>query len=245
MMAALQSTPGGNLEQARKYTLMGLERATRPRGYEVALINAGKLLPDHGEAMKALSMATELLMEPVCLPCEKDPFPFATRQRLLYNYRTLETVGQALLEKTKTLQAEDSKEAMRKRTEVLKFRYSMKAQLRVLGVQPGDEEHKLFTPKSIDDIMYQLLDPEAVLEEEVMMKDAQLQPSSEMETANDAILDTEATKYESGREESVGNNIDIQEDSVERILQFHARRLEGDLGRVSAFRSSSRDHPSA
>ena len=253
-MVALESTPGGDLEQARKYSLWSLERATRPRGYELALINAGKLLLDHGEAMKALSLAAELLMQPVRLPYEADPFPFATRQRLLYNYQALETVAQALYESTRELHNDGAKEVMRRRNEVLKFRYSMKQQLRELGVQPGDEDHKLFTQKSIDEIMYQLLDPEAVLEEEAMMKRALVQANGQMGiVAKYTAPETEVRTYERGCEERIGNNVDMGtpgEDSAESLLKFNERRSNeqrwaSDVGQVSAFRSASRDQPSA
>jgi hypothetical protein len=236
-MVALESTPGGDLEQARKYSLWSLERATRPRGFELALINAGKLLVDHGEAMKALSLAAELLMQPVCFSYEADPFPFATRQRLLYNYRTLEAVAQVLYERARELRNDDAKEVMKRRNDVLKFRYSMKRQLRESGVQPGDEDYKLFTQTSIDDIMYQLLDPEAVLEEEEIMKRGLVQANGQMEVeAQDTAPETEV-RYE---------HVDMGtrgEDSAENLLKFNQRRWASDLGQTSAFRSAVREQP--
>jgi len=248
-MVALECTPGGNLEKARKYSLLSLERATRPRGYELALVNAGKLLVDHGEALKALNLASEMLMQPVRLTSDADPFPFATRQRMLYNYQTLGMVGQVLYERAKELQSEDAREVMKRRNEVLKFRYSMKPQLRALGVQPEDEDHKLFTPTSIDEIMYQLLDPEAVLEEAAMIQRAPAHANSQAEREKkNSALGAERKEEDVEHEGLTGLNLDIGirgEDSAEGLLQFNARRLETDLREVSALRSASPDQPSA
>lgn len=248
-MVALECAPGGDLDQARKYSLRSLERATRPRGYELALIHAGKLLLDHGEALKALSLASEMLMQPARVSNDADPFPFATRQRMLYNYRTLGTVAQVLYERTKDLPNEDAREVMKRRNEVLKFRYSMKPQLHALGVQPGDEEYKLFSQTSIDEIMYQLLDPEAVLEEGAIMKRASVRAIAEAEVVEkDTAPETSEREEERGSGERVGMKIDIatrSEDTAESLLQFNARRRDTDLGEVSAFRTASRDQPYA
>ena len=170
-MIALESTPGGDLEKARQYSLLGLERATRPRGYEVALIYAGRLLQDHTEAMKALQLAMELLSHPVEIPIDGDPFPFATKLRWIYKYQTLETVATVFYERAqRMLNPSDARSLLKIRNEVLKFRRSLKSHLFALGVKPGEEEFRLFTPGTIDEMMFQLLDPEAVLEEEEMMK---------------------------------------------------------------------------
>jgi hypothetical protein len=113
----------------------------------------------------------------------------------------------------------------------------MKRQLRESGVQPGDEDYKLFTQTSIDDIMYQLLDPEAVLEEEGMMKRGLVQANGQMEyEAKDTAHSTEV-RYE---------HVDMgtrREDSAESLLKFNERRWASDLGQVSEFRSASRDQP--
>ena len=248
-MVALQCLPGGDLEQARKYSLRSLERATRPRGYELALIHAGKLLLDHGEALKALSLASEILMQLARVSSDADPFPFATRQRMLYNYRTLGTVAQVLYVRTKDLPNEDAREVMKRRNEILKFRYSMKPQLHALGVQPGDEDYKLFSQTSVDEIMYQLLDPEAVLEEAAIMKRAPVRATAQAEIVEkDRAPETSEREEEPGSGERVGMNIDIGtriEDTAESLLQFNVRRRDTNLGEASAFGTASGDQPSA
>ena len=166
-MIALECTPGGSIEKARQYVVLSLERATRPRGYEVALISAGKLLLDHADALKALRLAIELLMQPV--PAE-DVFLFASRLRLLYKVQTLEWVADVLRERASSLtDSADARELLRMRDEVLLFRRGLKSRLRELGVRPEEEDY-LFAETTMDEIMYQLIDPEAVLEEEEMMK---------------------------------------------------------------------------
>ena len=181
-MIALESTPGGDLEKARQYSLLGLERPTRPRGYEVALIYAGRLLQDHTEAMKALQLAMELLSHPVQIPVDGDPFPFATRLRWIYKYQSLETVAAVFYERAQRMSnPTDARSLLKIRNEVLKFRRSLKSHLFALGVKPGEEEFRLFTPGTIDEMMFQLLDPEAVLEEEEMMKIA---PSTSSRTVD-------------------------------------------------------------
>jgi hypothetical protein len=147
----------------------------------------------------------------------------------------LETVAQVLYERAKELRNDDAKEVMKRRNEALKFRYSMKQQLRESGVQPGDEDYKLFTQTSIDEIMYQLLDPEAVLEEEGMMKRGLVQVNGYKEVeAKDTAPETEV-RYE---------HVDMGtrgEDSAESLLKFNERRWASDLEQLPAFRSASRD----
>ena len=170
-LVALELTPGGSLEKARQYTVLGLERATRPRGYETALIYAGKLLQDHTEAMKALQLALELLSQPLQKAPEADRFPFATRLRWIYKYQMLKSVADVFYERAQRMSdSADARGLLKVRNEVMKSRRSLKMHLQMLGVKPGEEGFKLFTPGTIDEIMFQLLDPEAVLEEEEMMK---------------------------------------------------------------------------
>jgi hypothetical protein len=181
-MIILESTPGGDLEKARQYSLLGLERATRPRGYEVALVHAGRLLQDHTEAIKALQLAMELLSHPVQIPVDGDPFPFATKLRWVYKYQTLETVAAVFYERAQRMSNPgDARSLLKIRNEVLNFRRSLKSHLFALGMKPGEEELRLFAPGTIDEIMFQLLDPEAVLEEEEMMKIA---PSTSSRTVD-------------------------------------------------------------
>ena len=169
-MVALELTPGGDLEKARHYSLLGLERATRPRGYEISLVYAGKLLQDHQEAMKALQLAIQLLSHPIRVPKDGDPFPFATRLRGIYKYQTLEFVADVLYERAQGMSnAMDARELLKTRDEVLRYRRSLKPHLTAMGVKPGDEEFRLYIPGTIDEMMFQLLDPEAVLEEEELM----------------------------------------------------------------------------
>ena len=50
------------------------------------------------------------------------------------------------------------------------FRRGLRPQLVAAGAGKTEEEWNWFVPKSLDEMMFQLLDPEAVLEEEEMMK---------------------------------------------------------------------------
>jgi len=169
-MIALERTPGGNLEKARRYCVLCLQRPTRPRGYETALIHAGQLLLDHTEATKAFQLAFQLLSQPI-LPDQGSPFPFATKQRLTYKYQTLELLATSLFERSKTtVNAEDMRLLHQFRAEVLMFRRGLRPQLVAAGAGKTEEEWNWFVPKSLDEMMFQLLDPEAVLEEEEMMK---------------------------------------------------------------------------
>ena len=187
-MIALELTPGGDLDKARHYCVLGLERATRPRGYEIALIYAGKLLQDHNEAMKALQLAMELLYHPIQTPKAGDPFPFATRLRWVYKYQTLESVAEVLYERARGMSNPgDAKECLKIRNEVLKYRRSLRPHLLAMGVKSGEEEFRLYMPGTIDEMMFQLLDPEAVLEEEEMMPN-QLRRKVDIEGQNMRIL---------------------------------------------------------
>ena len=168
-MIALECTPGGDLEKARQYAILSLERSTRPRAYEVALISAGRLLQDHPEAMKALQLAIQLLMRPVP---SSDPelFPFATKLRWIYKFQTLDWAAEVLNDRAGSMiNSADARELGRMRNEVLLYRRSLKPRLLALGVKPGEEGYK-FADGTMDEIMFQLLDPEAVLEEEEMMR---------------------------------------------------------------------------
>lgn len=170
-MIQLETRPGGNLENARQYCILGLERPTRPRGYEVALIHAGQLLLDHTEAMKAFQLAMQLLSQPILSSDPIVSFPFATRQRLLYKYQSLDILAEALCERAKsTINVDDARMLNQFRLETLILRRALRPQLIASGAGRGEEEWKYFAPKSLDEMMFQLLDPEAVLEEEEMMK---------------------------------------------------------------------------
>lgn len=172
-LAALECTYGGDIEKARKYCVTGLQRATRPRGFETALIYAGKLIPDIHEAVNALQMAVDLLVAPVISAADemgKDRFPFATKQRWIYKYQNLQLLAQVI--KQRGLSQNNStyaREMMRIREQVLLFRRDVKKKLEELGVS-GQETFKLFYPGTIDEMMFELLDPEVVLDQEEFMK---------------------------------------------------------------------------
>jgi hypothetical protein len=168
-MIALELLPHGDFNQAQRLCLSGLERPTRPREYERILISAGRLLTDPTDAMKAFKLAVRLLMQHIHAP-DPDPFPFATRQRLLYKIRSLEDLAKVLYERAESFHTDDVRVALKLRAEVLGMRRGLKAQMVSLGLQPGEEKNRLCTAKTLDDILYQLVDPEAVLHEEAMIK---------------------------------------------------------------------------
>jgi hypothetical protein len=168
-MIALELLPGGDLHRAQRLCLAGLERPTRPREYERILISAGRILTDPADAMKALKLAVRLLMQDIQKP-DPDPFPFATRKSWLYKIRSLEDLAKVLYERAKSFHDDDGRAALKLRSEVLGMRRDLKAQMGSLGLQPGEEENRLYTAKTLDDILYQLVDPEAVLHEKKMMK---------------------------------------------------------------------------
>ena len=171
-MIALERTRGGNLDRARQYCLQGLERPTRPKGYELTLIHAGQLIIDHTEAMKALGLALELLIQGTSeLENHNDPFPFATKQRLIYKYQSLERLADALFFRAGKLpRASEAREISKFRAEVLVLRRKLKSRLASMGVAAGEESWKIFPYRDFDDVLFQLLDPEAVLEEEELMQ---------------------------------------------------------------------------
>lgn len=169
-MILLETGPGGNLENARRYSILGLERPTRPRGYEVALIHAGQLLLDLEEAIKAFQLSMQLLAQPISSD-PVNPFPFATRQRLVYKYQSLDLLASTLYDRGKaSVNVDDARKLHQLRAEALTIRRTLRPQLVAAGAGKTEEEWNYFAPKSLDEMMFQLLDPEAVLEEEEMMK---------------------------------------------------------------------------
>ena len=171
-LVSLELMEGGSRNQAKIHCLDALQRPTRPRSYELALINAGMLLPDDGEALNALQLAYQLLAQPVLLPGQSDQFPFATKRRLVYRYHGLERVASLLFDRAKTMyENADSKEILRLRSEVLTVRRSLKPHLFAAGVKEGDPEMTSY-PRTLtlDDMMFELVDPEVVLEEEKVKK---------------------------------------------------------------------------
>jgi hypothetical protein len=169
-MITLETTPGGNLDNARQYCISGLQRPTRPRGYEIALIQAGQLLLNHKEATKAFQLALQLLAQSYS-PDYGTPFPFATRLRLAYKYQTLDMLANTIYERVKTtVDSDDARMLNQIRSEALNIRRGLRPRLVAVGVGQNEEEWNYVAPKSLDEMMFQLLDPEAVLEEEEMMK---------------------------------------------------------------------------
>jgi hypothetical protein len=171
-LVALELMEGGSRNNAKRYTLDALQRPTRPRDYELALINAGKLVPDDGEALNALQLAYQLMAHPILLPGQTDRFPFATKRRLIYRYHNLERVASVLFDRAKAIfHSDDSNQILRLRSDVLSCRRSLKPHLLAAGVKEGDPEMTSY-PRSLtlDDMMFELVDPEVVLEEEKMTK---------------------------------------------------------------------------
>src|SRR5436305_8478569 len=151
-LIALESTPGGNIQKAREYVVAGLERPTRPREYETALIYAGKLLLDDNEALRALKLAMELLAVPVVDNLEGHTFPFATKLRLLYKYRSLGDVVNVLYARTYNMNSNDSRQLFKIRDDVRGFQASLGKQIMKMGVKHGEEMYTLYSPGSIDEM---------------------------------------------------------------------------------------------
>jgi hypothetical protein len=169
-LVALELMEGGSRAKAKRHCLDALQRPTRPRNYEYALINAGMLFPDDGEVLNALQLAYQLMAQPVVLPGQSDQFPFATKRRLVYRYHGLERVASVLFDRAKTMfENAESRQILRLRSEVLSFRHSLQPQLFAAGVKEGDPEMTSY-PRTLtlDDMMFELVDPEVVLEEERM-----------------------------------------------------------------------------
>jgi hypothetical protein len=182
-MITLERTTGGNLDRARQYTLRGLERATRPRGYEMILINAGAVLPDSIEGMKALRLALELLVSGI-QQVQSDPFPFATIQRWISNYLALKNVSEVIRLKARDIaNSTDARDLAKFRATVLAVKKEVKNRLQEKGVDVNVRKVGIFPSRSLDDILFQLLDPEAVVEEEELMK---IRPVRDRQRADEA-----------------------------------------------------------
>jgi len=224
-MIALERTRGGNLDRARQYCLQGLERPTRPKGYEFTLIHAGELIIDHTEAMKALGLALELLIHGTSEPeNHNDPFPFATKQRLIYKCQGLERLADALFFRAGKLpQASEAREISKFRAEVLVLRRKLKGRLTSMGVAVGEESWNIFPYRDFDDVLFQLLDPEAVLEEEELM---QLRPVRSDVRSEVAELQSRLQE-EAGSSESEGNIAGVSDLSGQRPARWSSHF--GDL----------------
>jgi hypothetical protein len=181
-LAQLECCPGGDVHRARKYCAVGLQRATRPRGYEVALIYAGKLLPALNEAASALQTALDLLVKPV-IPVlgarREDRFPFASKQRWIYKYQTLGFLAEVLRERCSGVSSEYAREMNRIREQVLLVRWELKKKLEKMGIPGVQENFKCFLPTTIDEMLFELLDPEIILEQEEFMKRRQVEEAEE------------------------------------------------------------------
>jgi hypothetical protein len=181
-LAQLECSPGGNVHRAKKYCAVGLQRATRPRGYELALIYAGKLLPDITEAASALQTAMDLLVYPV-IPVlgerQEDRFPFASKQRWIYKYQSLKFLAEVLRERCSGASSEHAREMNRIREQVLLVRRELKKKLEGMGFRGVQEDFKFFYPTTIDEMLFELLDPEIILEQEEFMKRRQVEEAEE------------------------------------------------------------------
>ena len=173
-LAALESTYGGDVEKARRYCVAGLQRPTRPRGYEMALIYAGKLIPDIYDAVNALQTAMDLLVSPVIPVLDemgKDKFPFATRQRWIYKYQNLQFLADVIRQRGgRQSDFTYAREMMRIREQVLLVRREVRKKLEELGMVSGQDDCKFFYPGTIDEMLFELLDPEVVFEQEEFMR---------------------------------------------------------------------------
>lgn len=170
-MIALECTKGGNLDRARRYCLLGLDRPTRPKGYEMTLIYAAQVLPDYTEAMKALRLAVELLMYGIHDVPANDPFPFATIQRWVEKYTGLTKAAAVLLCKAREMtNSSEARELAKFRAAILTVKKELMNRLRSVGIEPDDAQWRVFSSRNLDDILFELLDPEAVLEEAELMR---------------------------------------------------------------------------
>ena len=178
-LAALECTYGGDVEKARRYCVAGLQRPTRPRSYETALIYAGKLIPDIYDAVNALQTAMDLLVSPVIPVLDemgKDKFPFATRQRWIYKYQNLQFLADVIRQRGgRQSDFTYAREMMRIREQVLLVRRGVRKKLEELGVVSGQDDFKFFYPGTIDEMMFDLLDPEVILEQEESMRSKSLE----------------------------------------------------------------------
>jgi hypothetical protein len=147
------------------------------------LIYAGKLLPDINEAASALQAALDLLVRPV-IPVlgegGEDRFPFASKQRWIYKYQSLRFLAEVLRERCSGASSEHAREMNRIREQVLLVRRKLKKKLEEMAIPGVQEDFKCFHPTTIDEILFELLDPEIILEQEEFMK------RREQEEAEDA-----------------------------------------------------------
>lgn len=166
-MCSIELLRGGNRTKALRYALQGLERPTRPRGYELALIQAGRMLPDGDDALNAFQLAFQLLTQPFLLPGQSDRFPFATKRRLAYRLQALDNLAEALwFRAVHVVGGEGSRRFLQFRTEVLEARHSLKPECIKAGLINKNGEAIYKSAMTLDEMLFELLDPEVVLEEE-------------------------------------------------------------------------------
>jgi hypothetical protein len=166
-LCSIELLRGGSRTKALRYALQGLERPTRPRGYEMALIQAGRLLPEADDALNAFQLALQLFNRPIVLPGQNDRFPFATKRRLAYRLQGLDHLAAALwFRAVNVVGCEGSRRFLELRTEVLDFRHSLKPECIEAGLIDKDGEAKYKSPMTLDEMLFELVDPEVVLEEE-------------------------------------------------------------------------------
>jgi hypothetical protein len=195
-MISLELKPGGNQDKARQYCLAGLERPTRPREYERILIHAGSLLVDYNESFKTLTLAMELLMQGV----DSTTFSFALRRRWVYKFESMGVLAGVLFERSKWLGRDEARRFLKFRAEVMGLRRELRKMLEGMGVDV--EEGQLFSAGTLDEMMFQLLDPEAVLEEEDLMK---IRPAGRTDSNTERVVSkSEKAVQEDGTEHQSG-----------------------------------------
>src|SRR6202022_1781562 len=126
-------------------------------------------------------------------------FEFANRLRWVYKLQCLEELAGTILERAKSLPSVESRMWLKFRADVLAVRLELRRQLKGV-IKPGEEEARLFVTGTLDEMMFQLLDPEAVLEEEEMMGIRRVRRTSEavMRSPETPTLDG-AVAYQSAR----------------------------------------------
>ena len=154
----------------------------------MALIYAGKLIPDIHDAVNALQTAMDLLVSPVIPVLDetgKDKFPFATRQRWIYKYQNLQFLADVIRQRGgRHSDFTYAREMMRIREQVLLVRREVRKKLRELGMVSGQEDVK-FYPCTIDEMLFDLLDPEVILEQkEFMSKSLGMANAGEIEASD-------------------------------------------------------------
>src|SRR5271156_3443252 len=145
-----------DISAIQAYLYMALKGEFNTRGYGEVLTDAVRFLEDHDQVMEAMKLATKFMVVPLPIEGEPDPFPFATRRRLLTRYKGLKglitVVQKRLPEMTASEQGALSQLIIKLET----YSKTMEQSLQRAGYLIGE------TWANLDDILYDLVDPETV-----------------------------------------------------------------------------------